>query len=98
MGSTKKKAAKKGGKRIVKKAKKKADPMGAIEEKVERVLKQGPKSNKELKEKVKVEDKALTRTLQRLRRRGKLKVIKGRWALSGVKVCPKCSGKGWVEE
>jgi len=90
-----KKAAKK------KVAKKKRAPAGSdtvVEREVQSALKGGPKSNQELRSQLGTEDKKLTRTLQRLRRRGLLKVVKGRWALTTVEICPKCGGKGWVKK
>jgi len=92
---TKKKVTKK----KVAKKKKKREPAddGAVERSVQTALKKGPKSNRELRRETGTEDKKLTRTLQRLRRRGVLRVVKGRWALTSVRICPKCGGKGWVK-
>lgn len=79
----------------VKKEEKIEDPAES-ESRVEQALKEGPLENKQLLSKVGLEAKELTRVLQRLRRRGKLLVLKGRWALVSTRVCPKCQGKGWV--
>jgi len=79
-------------------AKKKATSQAPSEASIERALTKGPRSNKELRTELGVEDKTLTRTLQRLRRRGVLKVIKNRWVLSTVQICPTCEGRGWVNE
>lgn len=69
---------------------------GAVTE----MLKDGPKSNREMRTKLGLptqkENQTLDRTLQRLRKSGKLQLIDGRWALSTIKICPTCSGKGWV--
>jgi hypothetical protein len=83
------------------KKKTKANPSSdaSVEEAVEKQLKKGPQSHKELREKLgrTKADPALGRTLQRLRRQGKLVVVKGRWTLAGgAKICTKCGGKGWV--
>ena len=83
------------------KVKSKANPSSdaSVENAVEKQLKKGPQSHKELREKLGrgKADPALGRTLQRLRRQGKLVVVKGRWALAGgAKLCSKCKGKGWV--
>ena len=92
---TKKKTAPK------KSAKKKANPANdaKVEKAVSKQLKKGPQTHKELRTQLGRgrNDPALGRTLQRLRRQGKLKVVKGRWVLSnGAKLCPKCQGRGWV--
>jgi CRP-like cAMP-binding protein len=98
----KKKVAKKAAKKKVAKKPKaqKRAPVddGAVERSVQTALRKGPKSNKQLREETGTEDKKLTRTLQRLRRRGVLRVVKGRWALTSVKICPKCGGKGWIKQ
>ncbi len=90
-------------KATTKKAAKKATKStsdNVVEKAVQKQLKKkGPQSHKELREQLgrTRTDPALGRTLQRLRRQGKLKVVKGRWALiGGAKICPKCKGKGWV--
>lgn len=59
------------------------------------VLQVGPKSNKELRDKLK-KDPALDRTLQRLRRKGRIKIVKNRWTVAEAKLCPKCKGRGFV--
>ena len=95
----KKATTKKTAKKKTAKKKTKAVSDNVVEKAVEKQLKKGPQSHKELREQLgrTRADPALGRTLQRLRRQGKLKVVKGRWALTGgAKLCPKCKGKGWV--
>jgi len=80
---------------------KKANPVNdaTVEKDVEERLKKGPQSHEELREQLERSktDPALGRTLQRLRRQGKLEVVKGRWVLAdGAKLCPKCEGRGWI--
>ena len=84
-----------------KKTTKKADPSSdaSVEEAVEKQLKKGPQSHQELRAQLgrAKADPALGRTQQRLRRQGKLAVVKGRWTLvGGAKLCTHCEGKGWV--
>lgn len=85
-------------------AKKKAGAGDAeIEKKALAALKKAPKSNQELHEALKIEKSvALGRTLQRLRRQGKIQALPkkhgGRWAVAGFKLCPKCGGRGFVED
>lgn len=64
-----------------------------------KALKSGPKAISKLKALLPEEEtnKALARTLQRLRRQGKIKLVKGQWAVETIEVCPQCGGKGWVE-
>lgn len=73
-----------------------------MESKLTKILKNGPKTNKELRSEFTVPgaktDPKLDRALQKLRRDGKIKVVQGRWALSTVKTCPTCKGHGWVAE
>lgn len=69
-----------------------------VERSIQQALKDSPKSNKELRSATGADERVLTRSLQRLRRRGKLQVVKGRWTLATIKVCPKCEGRGWVKE
>ena len=81
-------------------AKKKAVPEddGDLEKRTMSALKKGPKTSTELKTPLERKDyPALSRTLQRLRRQGKIVIVKGRWAVESVSVCPKCEGKGWVD-
>ena len=69
---------------------------------LEAALKQGPKSNKALKaelpKKAAVSDSKLDRTLQELRKSGKIKVTEGKWQLSSFKTCHTCKGRGWLDE
>lgn len=71
-----------------------------MEAAVEELLKHGPKSNREMRTHLGLpgqsENQTLDRALQRLKKNGKLQLIDGRWALASVRVCPTCSGKGWV--
>jgi hypothetical protein len=74
------------------------------EELVKALLLEGPKTKKELKEKLeKMEGKGsvtehLTVTLQKLKKQGKIKILEDRWVLSGIDVCPCCKGQGWIEK
>jgi hypothetical protein len=81
--------------------KRKATPEvdAVLEKETIKVLKSGPKSISKLKTLLPGEEtnEALARTLQRLRRQGKIKLVKGQWAVSTIEVCPQCGGKGWVE-
>ena len=71
-----------------------------LEAAVAEMLKAGPKSNNEMRTTLGLpnqkQNQTLDRTLQRLRKSGKLQLLGGRWSLSTVKVCPSCEGKGWV--
>ena len=71
-----------------------------MEAKLKKILSNGPKTNKELRSALSDEgtkvDPRLDRTLQKLRKDGKVQVINGRWALSTIDTCPTCKGKGWV--
>lgn len=72
-----------------------------MEDNVTKILTAGPKSNKELRDELKLtkakSDPKLDRALQKLRKDGKILVVQGRWALTTVIECPSCSGRGWVE-
>jgi predicted HTH transcriptional regulator len=72
-----------------------------MEDKVQKALKKGPKTNKELREELKLStdnyDSKLDQTLQKLRKQGKLRVINGRWSLVSFDICPTCEGRGWVK-
>jgi hypothetical protein len=74
----------------------------AMEDEIKKALQEGPKTNMQLRHELEVkagEDRVFDRTLQRLRKKGEIKVIdRRRWVLSNVKVCPSCAGKGWVRE
>lgn len=67
---------------------------------VNELLKHGPRSNKEMRSTLGLpsqkENQTLDRTLQKLRKAGKLHLVNGRWALTTTQVCPSCGGKGWV--
>lgn len=71
------------------------------EEKVEGLLKKGPKSNKEMREALGLStqhyDQRLDRALQKMRKEGKLKLLNGRWVTAHTQACPTCGGKGWVK-
>lgn len=68
-----------------------------MENQLLKALKPGPKTNKELREQLSLgADPKLDRTLQKLRKDGKITVIDKRWALSIVGTCPTCEGRGWV--
>ena len=73
-----------------------------MEEKIKAVLKESPKSNKELRASLGMDtscyDTKLDRALQKLRKTGQIQVIGGKWALNTFKICNKCEGKGWVSE
>ena len=70
-----------------------------MEPKIKKLLSNGPKTNKELRNALALEGKVdpkLDRALQKLRKDGQIQVIGGRWALSTVQTCPTCKGRGWV--
>jgi hypothetical protein len=69
-----------------------------VEKEALSALKNGPKTNRELKDQLLSNDSVLGRTLQRLRRQGKIKVVNGRWTTAQAKICPKCQGRGFVEK
>ena len=73
-----------------------------MEDEIKAALKTDPKTNKELRQKLglgtKDYDSKLDRTLQRLRKEGKIQVINGKWVLNTIKICPHCKGKGWTDE
>ena len=72
-----------------------------MEEKIIKALQEGPKTNMQLRHELEVragEDRTFDRTLQRMRKKGEIKVMdRRRWVLANVKVCPHCGGKGWVK-
>lgn len=72
-----------------------------LETKVAGLLKDGPKSNREMRQAlglaVQQNDQRLDRALQRMRKDGKLKLLGGRWVVAGVEICKECDGKGWVQ-
>lgn len=75
-----------------------------MEDKIKKALNGGPKSLRQLKQDLSnasvesqdIEDKVLNKILQKLRKKGEIKAVKGRWVLTSTKICPKCDGKGWV--
>lgn len=73
-----------------------------MEEKIQEILKKGPLSNRELRAELKLKgagyDAKLDRTLQKMRKEGKIKVEKNRWFGSSLSVCSSCNGKGWVKK
>lgn len=70
-------------------------------ERIREVLKEGPQSNRELREKLGLSpekyDPRLDRKLQQLRKDGGIHIVGARWALNTVVQCPHCRGRGWVE-
>jgi hypothetical protein len=72
-----------------------------MEDNVTKILANGPKTNRELREELKLVktqgDPQLDRALQKLRKDGKILVVQGRWALSTVVMCPGCDGRGWID-
>lgn len=77
---------------------KKAAEDTELEKQTIKALKSGPKTISKLKALVSETEtnEALARTLQRLRRQGKIKLVKGQWAVETIEVCTQCGGKGWV--
>jgi hypothetical protein len=73
-----------------------------MEEQVRKVLKKGPKTNRELREDLGLDtksyDQKLDRTLQKLRKEGKLVILQGRWSLASIEACPTCHGRGWIDK
>jgi hypothetical protein len=74
-----------------------------MESKIKEVLKNGPLSNSKLRTSLGLKPKTkrsgdtkLDKTLQKMKRAGKIVVKGGRWVDSSVKICPGCDGKGWV--
>lgn len=71
-----------------------------METKLKKILKTGPKTNRELRSELEIAptqfDPKLDRALQKLRKDGKIRVVQRRWALATVETCPTCKGKGWV--
>lgn len=72
-----------------------------LETQVSEMLKAGPKSNKEMRAALGLStqhyDQRLDRSLQQMRKEGKLKLLNGRWVVASTDVCPTCKGKGWVK-
>jgi len=70
-----------------------------LEANIEKSLKDGAKSHRELRAELKTseDDPALSRTLQRLRRQKRIQIVGGRWVLANFTLCPTCKGKGWVK-
>lgn len=72
-----------------------------IDEKIKKSLADRPKTNQELRSDIGVQSKdhrVLDRALQKLRKQGKIRVEGRKWYSVTTKVCPTCSGKGWVNE
>lgn len=73
-----------------------------MEEQIKDALKKGPKTNRELRGdlgiKAKSYDAKLDRMLQKMRKDGKIKAVKGRWYDTTFVTCPGCGGKGWVKK
>lgn len=71
-----------------------------MEMRVSALLKNGPKSNKEMREALGLStqryDQRLDRALQQMRKAGKLKLLGGRWVVATTEICPTCGGRGWV--
>lgn len=70
-----------------------------MEAQIQKALKKGPRTNRELRTDLGIRgtyDAKLDRALQRMRKDGKIKADKGRWFTTSVQVCPSCDGKGWV--
>lgn len=75
-----------------------------MEEKIQEALKKGPRTNRELRADLGIKggkggyDAKLDRTLQKMRKEGKIKVDKSRWIGLSVSICSTCDGKGWVRK
>lgn len=72
-----------------------------MEEKIKEALKTKPLTNRELRSALGLKastDAKLDRTLQKMRKAGTIKAVRGRWEDASIKVCPNCDGKGWVQE
>ena len=70
-------------------------------DRIHKVLKQKPQTNRELRATLGLEaqkvDPRLDRKLQQLRKAGKIQLVDGHWALLTIAKCPNCEGRGWVE-
>lgn len=80
---------------MAKKTIKKKVVTGSSDADVKSALKDGPLPISTLKRKV--SDPLLEKRLARMRKEGKVQVVKGRWVLSDLKVCPHCGGHGWIK-
>jgi exoribonuclease R len=72
-----------------------------MDDQIKKSLEESPKTNQELRQDIGIkpeEHRVLDRALQKLRKRGKIRVEGRRWYASTTKVCPACDGKGWVHE
>jgi hypothetical protein len=71
-----------------------------IEERITQALREGPRSNRELRVALGLDpnayDSQMDRALQTLRKEEKIQLVNRRWATAHVKKCGKCSGRGWV--
>jgi hypothetical protein len=76
-------------------------PMLGMEQEVLDLLKNNPKSNKEMRQALGLStehyDPRLDRALQRMRKEGKLKLLNSRWIVGHTQVCSTCGGKGWMK-
>ncbi len=70
-------------------------------DKIRKLLRRGPLSNREMRKVMglttKRYDPRLDRKLQQLRKEGKIRLSGSRWSLSTITPCPTCKGRGWVE-
>lgn len=73
-----------------------------METKILSTLKREPKSNAELRRSLGLStasyDAKLDRTLQKLRRAGKLRLVGSRWTVESFDLCQHCKGKGYVAQ
>jgi len=67
-----------------------------VTESVLKALKRGPKSRREIKEELGVEDSHLDKILRELVREGKIRASSRRWVLTSSKTCHTCGGSGWI--
>lgn len=70
--------------------------MDDLDQKIKQFLANGPRTNKEIREVLGVEDRLLDRQLQRLRKTGAIRVVGRRWMTDSIRVCDTCGGRGWV--
>jgi exoribonuclease R len=64
-------------------------------------LEDSPKTNQELRSHIGIQPKdhrILDRALQKMRKKGQIRVEGRRWFATTTKVCPGCEGRGWVQE
>jgi hypothetical protein len=81
-------------------AKKSMENAVQMEAEVLKHLKNGPKTNGDLREAIGLSptryDPHLDRALQRLRKEGKIVAESGKWRSKEFKTCPTCGGCGFV--